>query len=123
MRAADAIEKISIHNPGYLDNYKNELIEFLGTAEQKEFKWHLALILPRLKLTKEEIERVRDTLSRWARDQSESKIIRVNSLQGLHEMTQNFNIIDNNLLAIFDELLNENIPSLNARIKKLRSGK
>ncbi len=54
MRTADAIEKITLKYPEFLQNHKNTIIDFLKSAEDKEFKWHLAQLAPRLKLTEKE---------------------------------------------------------------------
>jgi cobalamin biosynthesis protein CbiD len=48
MRAADTIEKITNHNPQYLTKHKEEIIELCNVAKDKELKWHLALLIPRL---------------------------------------------------------------------------
>jgi hypothetical protein len=119
MRAADALEKITIKNPDYLKPHKQEILSLCRAAKDIELKWHLALIVPRIKLTKTELEKIWQTLSVWAKDKSESKIVRVNSVQGLFNLLpQNQNFIKDyqNTIAI---LAKENIPSLNARIKKL----
>lgn len=52
MRAADAIEKITIDHPEYLSLYIPQVFELCKTAVNKELKWHLALLIPRLSLTK-----------------------------------------------------------------------
>ncbi|MGB4849209.1 MAG: hypothetical protein WBP41_14895, partial [Saprospiraceae bacterium] len=61
------------------------------------------------------------TLTTWVTNKKESKIVRVNSLQGLHnllsqnqELTQDFNLT-------LSKIEMENIPSINARIRKLKN--
>lgn len=83
MRAADTIERITIDNPQYLTKHKNEIIELCDAAKDKELKWHLALLIPRLNLNNREYEKAWVTLTIWARDKDNSRIVRVNSLQGL----------------------------------------
>jgi hypothetical protein len=46
MRAADAIEKITLQHPEYLVKYKDDLLELCYVAKHKELKWHLALLIP-----------------------------------------------------------------------------
>ena len=58
MRTADALEKISATNPELLSNHKAEIINFLDTAHDKEFMWHLALMVSRLDLTTNELGKV-----------------------------------------------------------------
>jgi hypothetical protein len=55
MRAADAIEKITITNPEYLADHKKEILGLLQTAKHIELKWHLALLISRLALTEAEL--------------------------------------------------------------------
>lgn len=63
MRAADAIEKITINNPQYLTKYKKEIIQLCDVAKDKELKWHLALLIPRLNLKNMEFENAWDKLN------------------------------------------------------------
>ena len=86
MRAADAIEKITIPHPEYLEKHKAAILELCSNANAKELKWHLALIVSRLKLTEDELGRIWQTLTGWATNQKESRIVRVNSLQGLYNL-------------------------------------
>ena len=52
MRAADAIEKITLKNAGFLKHHKASILKLMETAKHIELKWHLALIVSRLQLTK-----------------------------------------------------------------------
>ncbi|HET9057232.1 MAG TPA: hypothetical protein VFN30_10335 [Chitinophagaceae bacterium] len=121
MRAADAIEKITLKNPVYLKKHKDKILLLCNKAKDKELKWHLALIIPRLSLNKKEFGWAWQILTNWVKDKKESRIVRVNSLQALFvllpqnkELMQDFNLT-------IEEIANENIPSLNARIKKLKN--
>jgi hypothetical protein len=72
MRASDAIEKISLVLLEYLWTFKGFLIEQAATSNQKEVRWHLAQILPKLKLNlnQEERQRVVDILLSYFSDGS-----------------------------------------------------
>lgn len=119
MRAVDAIEKITINKREYLAKYTNELIEMAEKAKDKELKWHLALLVSRLSLNNNELNAVWNRLTDWAKDKKESKIVRVNSIQGLNEISKIYKTNGKQLEDIIKELKKENIPSINARIKKL----
>lgn len=121
MRAADAIEKITVGNPGYLNEHKEKILMFCNTAQHVELKWHLALLVPRLNLSKKEIENVWKLLKIWVTDKNESKIVRVNSLQGLHTILQDNKKLLHDFNQTINEIEQENIPSINARIKKLKN--
>ena len=121
MRTADAIEKITLDKLDYLQKHKTELLNLCQIAKDIELKWHLVLLVSRLSLTKKELGNTWDLLTKWATDKKESKIVRVNSIQGLlnllqqnHELSQDFNLT-------LSEIEKEKIPSLNARIKKLQN--
>ena len=120
MRAADAIEKITLSHPGFLQPHKKQLLSLLKSSVHKEFKWHLGLLTTRVDLDKEELREVWGVLGYWAQNPNESRIVRVNSIQGLFELVQK----DPTLREAFENVLkaieNESVPSLRARIKKLK---
>lgn len=119
MRAADAIEKITVQHPAYLSKYKNVILELCNAAKNKELKWHLALLIPRLNLSGKEIETVWQILSGWVSDKKESKIVRVSSIQALYEITLKCQRFTKAFRMLLAELEKENIPSINARLKRL----
>jgi hypothetical protein len=119
-RCADAIEKITTNNPKYLSRHKKKIIELCNTAKNKELKWHLALLIPRLPLDSKEFGKAWDTLTKWANDKTNSRIVRVNSIQGLFEMIKQDSELEKDFCLTLLELEKENIPSINARIKNIR---
>lgn len=119
MRSADAIEKISLNNADFIQKHKRQILILSQDALNIELKWHLALLLPRLHLNELESSKVWDTLSQWAMDKEESKIVRVNAVQGLFNMKPLELTKSQELNDILEGIKKENIPSLNARIKKL----
>ena len=52
-------------------------------------------------------------------NKEESKIVRVNSLQSLYEIVKENNKYENDLNNVLKIIKQENIASINARIKKL----
>lgn len=120
MRAADAVEKITVSNKGYLDGHKKEIIELCRKATGKELKWHLALMVSRLQLTKSELGMVWELLTSWAVDKKESRIVRVNAVQGLFNLLLQHQELERDFELLLSGLEGERIPSLNARIRKLR---
>lgn len=121
MRAADAIEKITLKSPDYLGEYKSDILRLCSNAKNIELKWHLALLLSRFLLTTDELKKVKSVLEKWVIDRTESKIVRVNSLQSLFNLSKKFNSLTGSLNQIIDKLEKENIPSINARIRKLKN--
>jgi hypothetical protein len=119
MRAADAVEKITLKHTEYLAPHKDQLLRALKSSDHKELKWHIAQLMPRITLTPPELEDVWHSLTYWARNPNESKIVRVNALQGLFDIAINFPHLKNEFKQTTHEVSHEPIPSLQARIKKL----
>jgi hypothetical protein len=117
MRAADAAEKISVQKPGLLAPFKAELLGLLLEAEQQELRWHLALMIPRLTLTKKERQRAADGLRRYLEDRS--SIVKTFAMQGLAELAA----VERSLLPEVREILTEagrgGTPAMRARARKL----
>jgi hypothetical protein len=120
MRAIDAIEKITLRNPKYLSNHSQDIIKLLKSTTDKEFKWHLALLSSRVNLNKTELTIVWNQLKKWVTNKKESKIVRVNSIQSLFNLSQRNDNFKESFDSIIQEIENENIPSINARIRKLK---
>ena len=118
MRAADTVEKITVSKPQYLYKHEEKIFELCSRAADKELIWHLAQFLPRLQLNSTKIPIVRNILNRWAADKSNSRIVRVNSIQAFHDLSEKYNYkMDKSFLS---KLEKENIPSITARIKKIK---
>jgi hypothetical protein len=120
MRAADAVEKITITRPQYLQKHENELFQMCMVAKEKELKWHLALLLPRLSLLPHERAGAWKILTAWVKNKNASRIERVNALQALFELSRNDQALAAELTMLLLALSAENLPSLNARIKILQ---
>lgn len=120
MRAADAVEKITLKNKGYLEPHKGQLLAILKSADHKELKWHIAQLLPRVTLTKQEVDDVWHKLTYWALNRNESKIVRVNALQGLFDISRSHSEWQKDFNQTLSAIEHEAIPSLQARIRKLK---
>lgn len=120
MRAADAVEKITVKRPQFLKGHKNALLSLLLNAGDIEVKWHVALLVPRLKLTKTELKQCWERLKCWALDTNESRIVRVNAIQALFDLIKQANsVAPAELLVVIEQVSKENIPSVKARLKRL----
>ena len=87
MRAADVVEKVTVHAPELLGPCKAEFLERLPDIEQQEVRWHAALILPRFDLTREERDTVAIPVLRdYLRDRS--RIVQTFALQGLADFAE-----------------------------------
>jgi len=120
MRAADVVEKITQNKPDYLKSHKKSLLRLLKDAKDKELKWHLVLLISRLQLTKPELGKVWEILSNWVLDSNESRIVRVNSIQALFDLSQQVPELMEDFELKITQLEREEIPSIKARIRKLK---
>ncbi len=120
MRAADAIEKITLRKPEYLTGHNQDIINVLERAIDKELKWHVALIASRLDVTKRELHIIWNTLQQWAKDKNESKIVRVNAIQALFDIANQNTELKADFQNIIKTVAAENVPSIHARLKKLQ---
>jgi len=119
MKTIDLIEKVTFEHKEYLQKHKLEIINMSNNAENIELKWHLAQIIVRINYTYSEIKTIWKILEKWILNNKESKIVRVNSLQSLYEIEKDNNEYQNKLMKIVKIIREENISSINARIKKL----
>lgn len=120
MRAADLIEKISLKHPEWLSKHKKEILGLCETASDKELKWHLAQLLPRLKLSAKDSEKTWKRLSVWLLNKNESKLVRVNALQALYDLSRKDADKRMVLDKYFSLLEKEKVPSLLARMRNLK---
>ncbi len=120
MRAADAVDKITLNKSGYLQSQKKSLLRLLKDAKDKELKWHLALLVSRLKLTKSELGKAWEILSNWALDSKESRIVRVNSIQALFDLSKQAPELMEDFELTITQIEREEVPSIKARIRKLK---
>lgn len=120
MRAADAVEKITVDHTEYLKPHTTHLIQLLDRARHKELKWHLAQLIARVPLTNDQLHHTWLILTKWAMDTSESKIVRVNALQALFELSKQNIRFEKSLSPILQSLEKEDVPSLKARLRKIK---
>lgn len=120
MRTADAIEKITLAEPSFLQKHKKELLQLCQTAKEIELKWHLALLVSRFQLNKKELGIIWHCLTQWATDKKESKIVRVNAVQSLSKLISLQPELMHDFNLTLSEIEKENVPSINARIRKIR---
>jgi hypothetical protein len=120
MRAIDAVEKVTIKHPEFLRSHKAQLMSVLKSADHKELKWHVAQLIPRIALAEPELAEVRHILNYWVLNKNESKIARVNALQGLFDLSQKYSEVIPDLASAIAGIEHEMIPSIQARIKKLK---
>jgi len=117
LRAADAAEKVSAQKPRLLDRHKPELLGLLAEAEQIELRWHLAAMIPRLRLTPAERHRAAAALQRYLNDRS--SIVKTFALQGLADLSRNDANLRAKVKQLLEEAVNSGTPAMRARARHL----
>jgi hypothetical protein len=117
MRAADAMEKISLDNPEWLQPYKPELIQLAKISQQQELRWHLAQMIPRLKLTPIETAALTEILFDYLNDKS--KIVVTFAMQALADFALKGAITSNSVIRAIEKRTQTGSPAIQSRGKKL----
>lgn len=117
MRAADAIEKITARRPELLRPYKDQLIRDAAEVEQKEVRWHIAQMLPRLALNARERQQVLRILLTYLNDRS--SIVRTFTMQALVDIARSTPTLRAEVFRHVRELTLTGTPAMKARGRKL----
>jgi hypothetical protein len=117
MRAADALEKLTAARPLLLRRFTGRLLRLAGGAEQQELRWHLAQIMPRLRLTARQRVGCVRTLRRYLEDRS--SIVRTCALHALAELAQCSRSLRPQVEELVQEALRTGTPAMRARARLL----
>jgi hypothetical protein len=119
MRSADALEKVSKGRPALLDPFKDIFLSAAADSEQQEVRWHVAQMLPRLKLSQKEKDVVVSILRGYLEDQS--SIVKVCALQALVEFAVNDQGLASSVKPVIERACRKGTPAMRARGRKLIS--
>ncbi len=111
MRAADAAEKVTRGNPELLQPFKKQLLSLMAETSEQELRWHLAAMVPRLRLSTRDLEAAASLMHGYLEDRS--SIVKTSALQGLADLARH----DASLLPKVMELLRESTRSGTAAMK------
>jgi hypothetical protein len=117
MRASDAAEKITRSRPDLLQPYKEDFLNVFARIDQKEVRWHLAQILPRLELAKNERQQVFEILVSFLDD--DSRIVKTFAMQALADIAEMDRSYLPRVVRIVEGLMASGIPAIQSRGRKL----
>jgi hypothetical protein len=117
MRAADAIEKASVTRSELLQPFKRQILNRAASVEQQDVRWHLAQMLPRLRLTKAERDRAVAILLDYLQDKS--SIVRTFAMQGLADFALQDRKLRAQMVPILEHLTETGSAAMRARGRKL----
>ena len=118
MRAADAMEKISSGNPEVLRPFKGKLIRLAKMTRQQELRWHMAQMIPRLKLTPKETAAATEIFFEYLKDKS--KIVVTFAMQALADLAIKAPDISTRVIRAVEKLIQTGSPAMQSRGKKIR---
>lgn len=117
MRAADALEKLTISNADWLDPYAQNILAAVTANGEQEIRWHAAQILPRLRLTAAQRETSVELLFEFMVDKS--RIVQSFALTGLVDFAEKDHALRDKVLPVVHRATTSGIPSVEARARKL----
>jgi hypothetical protein len=117
MRAADAIEKITRARPELLQPWKNMLLSTASAFKEKELRWHVAQLIPRLRLTGTERKLAEQILMDYLEDGS--SIVKTFSMQALVELAAGDEQRLTQLTPLIERLARTGTAAMRSRGRKL----
>ena len=117
MRCADVAEKVSVAHPEWLKRHKQALLSFASTVQEKEVRWHMAQMIPRLELSPSEKRRAVALLFKYLEDGSQ--IVKTFSMQALFEMSAADAKLRARVIPILNDAVRNGSPAVRSRAKKL----
>lgn len=118
MRSADAIEKVSVKHPEYLQPFKSKLINHVSKIEQQEVRWHVAQMFSYIETSKIERNKIiKILLSYIVTD--ESKIVKTFSMQTLADFAEKDEQIKPRRINMIKGVIKNGSPAIISRGKKL----
>lgn len=117
IRAADAAEKVTRDRRELLQPYKKELFGLMADAEEKELRWHLAAMVPRLSLSAKERQLAASLLNGYLEDRS--SIVRTFAIQGLADLAEHDASMRPAMIELLREAARCGTPAMRARSRKL----
>lgn len=117
MRSADALEKITVQHPQYLRPYKAMLIGEVARSDQKEVRWHVAQLLPRVEWDTTERDQVVSVLMEYMSDTS--SIVKTFAMQALFQLARQFTELLPMVTHHLQEQTIHGTPAMKARGRKL----
>jgi hypothetical protein len=117
MRAADAVEKITSTHKDWLQPYKNDLLGKIARYPQQETRWHVAQMLPRLRMSPHERDTASSILFGYLEDKS--SIVRTFSMQGLADLAMEDVRLRKRVIPLLEFLTATGSPAMRSRGRKL----
>jgi len=119
MRAADALEKISLNNPQLVRPFTKQLLDVAVSSTQQEVRWHLAQMMPRLDLTPRQQALCLRALTAYLGDRS--SIVRTFALQALADLFGHGGPMRTQVHTLLEDAARTGSPAMRSRARRLLS--
>ena len=119
MRASDVAEKVTRRAPELLQPYKREILQIISASPEKEVRWHIAQMLPRLRLAPNERKTAFKLLLGYLSD--DSRIVRTFSMQALADLAMQDRALLPEVIPLIERLTRSGSPAMISRGRKLLS--
>lgn len=117
MRAVDALEKVSATHPVVLEGHEFEILKDLSCSELPEVRWHVGLLIPRLRLAAGQLDLAVTALERLQDDRS--RIAQVNALDGIVKLAGQHPHLADRADAAMTRASRSPHASVRARVRRL----
>lgn len=117
MRSSDAVEKLSVIHPDWLIDFKKSFIKLLSQTNQQEVLWHLAQLVPRLILNKEEKHHLIQSFENLC--EQKSRIVVSFSLQAMVDLAEKDSQLIRKIYPIIKNLRQTGTSAVRSRGRKL----
>lgn len=117
MRAADAAEKVTVHNPGLLQPHRKQILNTIARIPQQEIRRHVAQFFSRISWTRAERAVVLSVLREYLEDKS--SIVRTTAMQALADQAERDRSIRAGIVKQLKALTESGTPAMQARGRKL----
>ena len=117
MRAADAAEKVTVHNPALLQPHKKVILGTIARIPQQEIRWHVAQFIPRIEWNSAERKVILALLDEYLLDKS--SIVRTFSMQALADIALRDSRLRKSITKRLEQLTETGTPAMKSRGKKL----
>ncbi|MFA4858017.1 MAG: hypothetical protein WC901_05530 [Candidatus Margulisiibacteriota bacterium] len=118
MRSADALEKVSVEHPEYLQPFKTRLIKEVAKIEQQEVRWHVTQMFSYIKVTDKERDDIMEILGFYL-NHEESNIVKVFSMQTMADFAEKDKRLRPAVIKTIKKCMKTGSPAIVGRGEKL----
>ena len=117
MRAADVAEKVTAARSDLLLPHRSVLLNEVAASQQQEVRWHAAQMIPRLRLTEEELPHAFETPRGYLADKS--RIVQTFAMQALADLVAQDPTRRAEVICLIQRTMGAGSPAVRSRGRKL----